>query len=132
MRFALDETNRRRERQRHFNEVNGITPVSIQKDITDVLETVCQRDEQVGEVEGKKISNGAGHNYKTVIAELEINESCRCQPWLRSTRLRDEIRRMENTALGLTFFGTPLSSSKSNAFPAGTPGAPVKRRRKRK
>ena len=134
MRFALDETNRRRERQRHFNEVNGITPVSIQKDITDVLETVCQRDEQVGEVEGKKISNGAGHNYKTVIAELEINMKAAAAnlEFEEAARLRDEIRRMENTALGLNFFGTPLSSSKSNAFPAGTPGASVKRRRKRK
>ena len=124
----------RRERQRHFNEVNGITPVSIQKDITDVLETVCQRDEQVGEVEGKKISNGAGHNYKTVIAELEINMKAAAAnlEFEEAARLRDEIRRMENTALGLNFFGTPLSSSKSNAFPAGTPGAPVKRRRKRK
>lgn len=37
MKYALSETNRRREYQREYNKVNNITPTSIQKDIRDRL-----------------------------------------------------------------------------------------------
>jgi len=36
MKKALDETDRRREVQRQFNEANGITPTSVRKNITDL------------------------------------------------------------------------------------------------
>ncbi len=37
MKYALSETNRRREYQRKYNKINNITPTSIQKDIRDRL-----------------------------------------------------------------------------------------------
>ena len=42
--YAIGETNRRRAKQKIFNEINGITPQSIKRDIADVINSVYESD----------------------------------------------------------------------------------------
>ena len=66
MERAIAETNRRREKQKEFNEANGITPQSIKKNIGDILASVYERDHVIvdaGFAEGAQTPL-VGHNCR--------------------------------------------------------------------
>ncbi len=48
MQRAIDETNRRRSIQEDFNKKHGIIPVTIKKDVRDVIDTVIDATEEIG------------------------------------------------------------------------------------
>ena len=103
MRYAIDETNRRRSKQTLWNEANNITPATIKKDINDILESVYEKSDKVKE----KVKSGditlKEKDIATIIAELEtkMRDAAANLEFEEAAKLRDELRRIENKQLGI-------------------------------
>jgi len=103
MERALNETNRRREKQVAYNEAHGITPMTIKRDIQNILSDVSQRDGVVVDTGDEDRPHLVGHNLKAYIADLEqrMRKAASDLEFEEAGRLRDEIRRLEADELGI-------------------------------
>jgi excinuclease ABC subunit B len=108
MERAMAETSRRREKQEAYNIANNITPESVRKGITDILDSVYERDHvliSTGAGSGGEFEDAAtiGHNFEAVIADLEtrMREAATDLDFEEAARLRDEIKRLRATELAV-------------------------------
>ncbi len=96
---AILETKRRREIQLDYNKKNKIDAKSIKKEISDILESVYEKDYV-------KISDGSniGGNLKKHLKGLnkKMKDAASNLEFEEAAKLRDEIRKLESTELEIT------------------------------
>ncbi|QKG70374.1 excinuclease ABC subunit UvrB [Erythrobacter mangrovi] len=103
MERAMAETDRRREKQREFNEAHGITPQTIKRQIADIVAHTASKDSVTIDTGDEERNNLVGHNLRAYIEDLEkrMRAAAADLEFEEAGRLRDEIRRLENDELGL-------------------------------
>ena len=127
---AIEETNRRRDIQLKYNKKNNINATTIKKEISDVLESVYEKDyTKVGTDEN------IGGNLKKHLKVLnkKMKESASNLEFEEAAKIRDEIRKLESTELEITLNPKVKQYSLNNKiYPKGrsTMGMPGTRAKK--
>ncbi|KMT64961.1 excinuclease ABC subunit UvrB [Catenovulum maritimum] len=109
MRKAIDETERRREKQVQFNLDNGITPKGLNKKITDVMDTgFSESDAPSGKIKLRKVADNKT-NYKVKTAneiakqikefEAKMFEHARNLEFEQAAQMRDQIQSLQQALL---------------------------------
>jgi len=129
---AIQETDRRRKIQEKYNKKNNITARSIKKGISDILESVYERD-----YAKSNLNIELGHNLKKHLKALKkrMKEAAENLEFEEAAKTRDEIRKLEASELEIGI-NPKLNKSKLNnrAYPEGRstqgrPGTRPKRKR---
>jgi excinuclease ABC subunit B len=121
MQRAMDETTRRREKQVAYNTANGITPESVKSKISDILDSVYERDHvraDISGASGKGFADGGhlvGNNLQAHLNSLEksMRDAAADLDFEKAARLRDEIKRLK--AAELATMDDPIARQESKA-----------------
>ncbi|MDU0306731.1 excinuclease ABC subunit UvrB [Rhizobium sp. 10PS4] len=125
MKRAMEETSRRREKQMVYNQEHGITPESVKARISDILDSVYERDHvraDISGVSGKGFADGGnlvGNNLQTHLNALEksMRDAAADLDFEKAARLRDEIKRLK--AAELAVMDDPMAREESKAMEGG-------------
>ncbi|MBN1843164.1 MAG: excinuclease ABC subunit UvrB [Deltaproteobacteria bacterium] len=101
---AVDETNRRRSLQAAYNKKHGITPETIQKEITSILTSVYEADYvTVPAVSEPSVKYKSGDELEEIIRELEeeMKRAAKVLAFERAAELRDQIKDLRELDMGL-------------------------------
>ena len=103
MRWAIDETNRRRELQRKYNEEHGIEPASIIKAVDSDLVRMANLDYLDVPMPGQRsrLDLAEGEDIDKAISRLtkEMKEAAKNLDFERAAEIRDKIRELKDVRI---------------------------------
>ncbi|WP_408007779.1 excinuclease ABC subunit UvrB [Pseudalkalibacillus sp. A8] len=93
MRIAIDETERRREKQIAYNEEHGITPQTIQKAIPDLIRATVASEDEAGAGQAKAVKKMDKKEREKMIErmEKEMKQAAKDLDFERAAELRDMV-----------------------------------------
>lgn len=124
LRYAIEETARRREKQMAWNEAHGITPKSVRKNIGDIVSSVFEQDYvTITPDEDLGVAEFVGQDLDAAIAGLEkrMRQAAADLEFETAARLRDEVKRLEAIQLGLEPPPAPVSTAGKPASGGANP-----------
>jgi len=103
MERAIGETNRRREKQAAYNELHGITPETVKKNVDDVLSGLYKGDTDQARVTAKVDKPLVGANLRAHLDGLrsEMLKAAENLEFEEAARIRDEVKRLEAVELAV-------------------------------
>tara|TARA_Y200000002_G_scaffold39692_1_gene28986 strand:- start:56 stop:922 length:867 start_codon:yes stop_codon:yes gene_type:complete len=102
MERALNETKRRRKKQKEYNKKNKITPSSIKNNIKDILSSIYEKDHvQIEAPDHTENDLFIGNNFEKHIKSLEdkMLKAAEDLNFEEAAKIRDEIKRLNETSL---------------------------------
>ncbi|MBW2011333.1 MAG: excinuclease ABC subunit UvrB [Deltaproteobacteria bacterium] len=100
MKFAIDETNRRRKIQKSYNKKNHITPVTIKKEIPSVFGSWYEADNKPVDMVAETIAEyKSSDNLDDMIRlmEAEMKKTADELDFEKAAKLRDRIKKLKET-----------------------------------
>ena len=116
MKQAIEETDRRRNKQLKYNKKNNITPETIKKNINEIIESTAEQDHVTVEIDikkelvGKKLDNYINNLEKKMLKSAEKLE------FEEAAQLRDEINRLKAKQIGIKNPFLTKNNKKSKAI----------------
>jgi excinuclease ABC subunit B len=98
MQRAIDETNRRREKQMAYNQAHGITPRSVVKAVTEILpQPSANGAEQKPALEPDEVSLSPDEYLETIDRlEAEMKRLAEALEFEKAAEIRDRIEKMQS------------------------------------
>ncbi|MBZ4690608.1 MAG: UvrABC system protein [Cereibacter sp.] len=103
MERAMRETDRRREKQIAYNTEHGITPMTVKKNVEDVLAGLWQGDTDMARVTARVEKPMVGSNLAAHLdaLRLQMRKAAENLEFEEAARLRDEVKRLEAVELAV-------------------------------